>query len=69
MAAYAAVHTYTLGFCALETGRRASDVPPPAVDDSPEAGMIVGFVSERQFRAGLDALVAGLTAATAPAPH
>jgi AcrR family transcriptional regulator len=62
--AYAAVHTYTVGFCALEAGRRAS---PPVADDGAGAELIVSFVSEDRFRAGLDAMVLGLAARAAPA--
>jgi TetR/AcrR family transcriptional regulator, tetracycline repressor protein len=52
---YATVHTYTLGFCALERARQRVDAPRTAAG-SPER-VIVDFVSEDQFRFGLRALV------------
>jgi len=60
--AYATVHIYNLGFCMLEQARRASgslDAPPDTT--TPEAARISGFVSEDQFLAGLDAILAGIT--------
>jgi AcrR family transcriptional regulator len=71
--AYAAVHTYTIGFSALEAGRRggATDQPgepvePGEPDDQVDA-IIRGFVTDDQFHHGLAALIAGL-APGAPAP-
>jgi len=57
---YAAVHTYTLGFCALERARRGADAPLTTAG-TPER-VIADFVTEEQFRYGLRALVAGSTA-------
>jgi len=59
---YAAVHTYTLGFCALEAGRAGSDGGGGGEDGDDESGVIAGFVSEQQFEFGLRALVRGLPA-------
>jgi AcrR family transcriptional regulator len=48
--AYAAIHTYTVGFSALESSR-SHWVPP---DDAPELAMqLAGFVSPHQFTSGL----------------
>ncbi len=60
--AYAAVHTFTIGFCALEEGRRQTPVPDGPLDAPDDASSIAirGFVSEEQFVLGLRALVAGL---------
>ena len=70
--AYAAVHTYTLGFCALEAARSASLAGPvragsrgPARSIEPEpvepvAEAISRFVSDEQFELGLGAMVTGL---------
>jgi AcrR family transcriptional regulator len=67
--AYAAVHTYTLGYCALEaarrlgsTGRTTSDTGEDE-DDDPRRRAIEGFVTEAQFERGLNALIRGLTPA------
>jgi len=67
LSVYAAVHTYTLGFCALEAGRAASTgttlgegEDDDGDDDLP--GVIAGFVSEHQFEFGLRSLVRGLPA-------
>ena len=55
---YAAVHTYTLGFCALEAARNAAtgDQALPLDDD---AATVAALVSENQCAFGLRALVAG----------
>ena len=68
--AYASVHTYTIGFCALEAGRRLGSTTAEdrrseedrsgADRDLELASMIRGFVSDDQFRQGLDSLIAGL---------
>jgi AcrR family transcriptional regulator len=62
MRAYAAVHTFTIGFSALEHGRRQTPVPAGLLDepDDPMSIAIRGFVSEDQFVRGLRALIAGL---------
>ena len=57
--AYAAVHTYTLGFCTLEAARDHS-VPTDGVGAEPTGSAIRGFVSGAQFKHGLDALIVGL---------
>jgi AcrR family transcriptional regulator len=56
--AYAAVHTYTLGFCLLEIGRIASSHAPLPTDS--RAREIIAFVSERQFEHGLAVTLRGL---------
>jgi len=57
--AYATVHIFTLGFCMLEQARHGSE---PAHDaGSPHASQITSFVSEAQFLASLDTILAGLT--------
>lgn len=63
VAAYATVHIYNLGFCMLEQARRASGALDAPVDTTtPEAARITRFVSEAQFLAGLDAIIAGIGA-------
>jgi len=60
--AYAAVHTYTIGFSALEHGRSQTPAPGAELDapDDPVSAAIRGFVTEDQFLHGLRALIAGL---------
>lgn len=60
--AYAAVHTYTVGFCALEAARRRGPEAAAPLDeaDDPFSVAIRGFVAEEQFLVGLRALVDGL---------
>ncbi len=59
---YAAVHTYTLGFCALEGGRHAAGASRPDGEHelSRDQQAINEFVTEDQFTFGLRALVGGL---------
>jgi TetR/AcrR family tetracycline transcriptional repressor len=57
--AYAAVHTYTVGFAALEASR-ANWTPPPGADATIEA--LAGFTSDAQFHAGLDFMLDGVEA-------
>ena len=54
--------TVTIGFSALEQGRRQTPVPSGLLDapDDPSSVAIRGFVSEAQFVRGLRALIAGL---------
>jgi AcrR family transcriptional regulator len=60
--AYAAVHTYTVGFCSLEASRRADRrTGREAAADDATSLLIRGFVSDSQFTHGLRALLAGLT--------
>ncbi len=61
--AYAAIHTYTLGFCALEAGRSRFTGPPPA-DDDWSGVAIHHFVTDAQYRVGLAAILAGLVPGT-----
>lgn len=61
MDAYAAVHTFTIGFCGLEAGRNLA--PQQSLLDGPDdadAARIRGFVNEDGFLRGLRALIAGL---------
>lgn len=62
---YAAVHTYTIGFCALEAGRRRTPAPSAPLDapDDLASVAIRGFVTEDQFLHGLRALISGLVPA------
>jgi len=57
--AYAAVHTYTVGFAALEASR-ANWIPEAGADLAVEA--LVGFTSDEQFHAGLAYLLDGIEA-------
>lgn len=63
--AYAAVHTFTIGFSALDEGRRRTPVPSGPLDapDDPTSAAIRAFVSEDRFLHGLRALVDGLAPA------
>jgi AcrR family transcriptional regulator len=65
--AYATTHTYTLGFCAVEHTRGASRPRTRRVPSTPVAEQIAGFVSEAQFFAGLDVILAGIAAELASA--
>ncbi len=58
----AAVHTYTLGFCALEAARQRTR--SPAEDLTADQRVIAEMVSVEQFDRGLRALIQGL----GPAP-
>ncbi len=58
---YAAVHTYTIGFCALEAGRAAgTDETRRPSGEHDLAGVIASFVTEEQYSFGLQAIVRGL---------
>ncbi len=65
--AYAVVHTFTIGFSALEAGRRTTPRPAGPLDapDDAASRAIRGFVSDEQFVRGLRALVDGLAPAGA----
>ena len=55
---YAAAHTYAIGFCALESARERGG--PPTTDESdPVTDAIRGFVTERRFLIGLNAMLTG----------
>jgi len=58
--AYGALHTYTIGFAALEASRRRA--VPPAGRRSPEelASRLAAYTTEEQFRTGLDLLLDGV---------
>lgn len=60
---YAAVHTYTVGFCALEAARQAAarDRAPTGSGEIDEpASLIAAFVNDDQFVFGLQAMIAGI---------
>jgi AcrR family transcriptional regulator len=63
--AYAAVHTYTIGFCALEAGRRATETTSSQSTDE-RAQAISRFVTDEQFEVGLNAMLAGLRPGARP---
>ncbi|HVV35020.1 MAG TPA: TetR/AcrR family transcriptional regulator C-terminal domain-containing protein [Acidimicrobiales bacterium] len=59
---YAAVHTYTLGYCSLEAARgRHLGEPGESVTNA--ATLIRGFVSDDQFEFGLDVILDGMSVA------
>lgn len=58
--AYAAVHTYTVGFCALEAGRRRDGEAGADPGADPVADTIASFVTEEQFHFGLRVILDGL---------
>lgn len=57
-AAYAAVHTYTVGFAALEASRNRGFAPEGATPD-PLRHRLARFTTSAQFREGLSYLLAG----------
>lgn len=56
--AYAAIHTYTIGFAALESSRAASPAPTD-VELAPLATQLASYTSAEQFTTGLDYLIRG----------
>lgn len=58
--AYATIHTFTIGFCALEAGRGLIDADPAPPVDDPEDRALNEFVTDEQFEHGLAVIVAGL---------
>lgn len=66
--AYAAVHTYTVGFCALEAAR-GPGVQHGDDSDGADTAAIRQFVSEDQFSYGLRAVLAGLSPTGGDAPR
>lgn len=59
--AFAAVHTYTVGFCTLEAARGlVTGSPLAAASTDVDAAAIRDFVSDDQFGYGLRALLSGL---------
>lgn len=57
--AYAAVHTYTIGFSTIAASRSEHQSPAPTDLGGP-AAVIASFVSDRQYQIGLDMLLAGI---------
>jgi hypothetical protein len=57
--AYATIHTYTIGFAALEANRGAYVLPPC---DSALEARLAAFTTSRQFRDGLTYLLDGVEA-------
>jgi hypothetical protein len=53
--AYAAIHTYTLGFAALEASRRSA----PVAADDPLTRELAEYTSPAQFREALEAIIVG----------
>jgi AcrR family transcriptional regulator len=60
--AYAAIHTYTIGFAALEAARSTADAAPPASGTRDRARRLASYTSHAQFRIGLDYLIDGVSA-------
>ena len=60
--AFAAVHTYTIGFCALENTRQRGSGHSVPADADLISDVIAGFVTERRFLIGLEAMLAGFRA-------
>lgn len=60
--AYAAVHTYTIGFAALEAARAKAkrDAESQRDGDVSVSNQLAGFTTARQFRAGLTYLLNGV---------
>ena len=66
--AYATIHTFTIGFCALEAGRgliepRTDPAGGDATDDlvvDPLDDALGRFVTDEQFELGLEVIVAGI---------
>lgn len=56
--AFAAVHTYTIGFCSLAATRSNGRPAPRAAAADVD---VAAFTSEAQFSFGLDAILAGLS--------
>lgn len=58
--AYAAIHTYTIGFAALEASRSAS--PPPREHRGHLADRLAAYGTPQQFKVGLGYLLDGIVA-------
>jgi len=58
--AYATIHTFTIGFCALEAGRGLIDTTTPAPAEDPDDRALHEFVTDEQFEHGLEVIVAGI---------
>jgi AcrR family transcriptional regulator len=61
--AYAAIHTYTIGFAALEAARAdatAGDAPAGSTGTRDPARRLASYTSHAQFRTGLDYLIIGI---------
>ena len=58
--AYAAIHTYTLGFAALEAGRKHT--PSTVYSDTAAGHQLAAYTSVHQFRDGLGYLLDGIVA-------
>ena len=59
--AYAAIHTYTVGFAALQTSRNADQLSRPG-DQAGLSSQLASYSSIGQFRAGLRYLLIGIQA-------
>jgi TetR/AcrR family transcriptional regulator, tetracycline repressor protein len=62
--AYAAIHTYTIGFAALEASRATWRRRGGAID--PLARQLGAYTSSRQFNEGLEYLLDGMTSRAKP---
>jgi AcrR family transcriptional regulator len=59
---YAAVQTYTIGFAALEAARASSPYSARKQSASALGRELASYTSPERFRAGLELLIAGMTA-------
>lgn len=64
--AYAAVHTYTIGFAAFQASREAA--APPSPGDDQLAAELHSFATPRQFALGLACLLDGIELRAAAQP-
>lgn len=63
--AYASLHTYTVGFAALESSRNRGDAG--ATHRNPRARRLAGYTTPRQFALGLEDLLEGIARRMGPA--
>lgn len=63
---YGSVHIYTVGYSAIAAARRSSDASPDPDELDGPASLIARFVTPRQYRIGLEDLLAGIEARRAP---
>lgn len=58
--AYATIHTFLIGFCALEAGRGLIEPHPISSADDPLSDALAQFVTDEQFERGVQVIVAGI---------
>lgn len=63
--AYAAIHTYTIGFAALEASRSASR---PLEEERPQVARLATFTSPENFAEGLSYLLSGIQHSASSSP-